>query len=308
MSVTAPALAPTGTPAPTVAARPPGRPRWLAVAMNKLVVNTVLVLAVLYTFLPVTWLLFAATKDRQDLVRTSGFWFGTVRIAENIQATFAFEDGIIWRWLLNSAVYAVGGAALAALVALLGGYAFDKFTFPGKNKLFALVLIATMIPATVLAMPTYLLASEIGATNTYSVIIVVSVFGALPFGLYMGRVFSSTHVPDEVVEAARVDGASEFVIFLRVALPMMRSPYLTLFLLTFNGIWNDFYTPLLMLSDHMLYPLSLGIYGWFKEAAAHPDLYPMVMVGSVVSLIPVVALFLSLQKYWKSGLTTGALK
>ncbi|UUN29785.1 carbohydrate ABC transporter permease [Streptomyces sp. FIT100] len=305
-TVTAPATAPASPPAGPVP--PHGRPRPVPLALNRLVVNGILALGIVYTFLPVTWLLFAATKDRQDMVRTGGFEFGTFRLWENIEYTFAYGDGIIVRWMLNSLVYALGGGMICAFVCLLGGYAFDKFTFPAKGKFFGVVLMATMVPMTVLAMPIYLLGSEIGATNTYWGMLLPSMFGFLPFGLYMSRVFSSSHVPDEIVEAARMDGAGEFAIFLRIALPTMRSPFMTLLLLSFNGIWNDFYTPLLMLSDHELYPLSLGIYGWFMEAAAHPELYPMIMVGSVVSLIPVVALFLSLQKYWKSGLTTGAVK
>jgi multiple sugar transport system permease protein len=269
-------------------------------------VNAVLLAGAAYTFLPLTWLLFAATKNQGDLFGTFGYWFGEMHLVDNLKSLFSESGGIYLRWLLNSLLYAGGGAALGALVCAMAGYAFDKFAFRGKEKLYGLVLAGVLVPATALVIPLYLLAAKVGVANTFwSVFVPVLVN---PFGVYLSRVFAGASVPDEVVEAARIDGAGEWLTFRRIALPMMTPGVVTVFLFQFVQIWNNFFLPLVMVSDQRLFPVSLGLYTWNSVTYTFPEFYLLVVTGSLVALVPLVAGFLLLQRFWRAGLAAGAVK
>lgn len=183
-----------------------------------------------------------------------------------------------------------GGALLAALLAVMAGYAFDKYDFGGKEQLFGLVLVGVMIPATALALPTYLLASKIGLTDTFLGVFLPGL--VFPFGVYLARIFSAANVPDALIDAARVDGASELRTFFSVALPILRPGFVTILLFQFTAIWNSFFLPLVMLSDPKLYPVNLGLYVWNTTALSqgHPEDYLLAITG-----------------FWRSGMTAGAL-
>ncbi|MEU2085647.1 carbohydrate ABC transporter permease [Streptomyces albus] len=278
------------------------RPRLL----GRTAVNAVVWLSVLYTLLPVLWLLLAAAKDRDALFSSDLLSPGDFSFAANIRALLDMEDGVFARWYLNSLLYAVGGAALGSLISVACGYAFDKYRFRAKEKLFSLVLAGVMVPPTVLALPLYLMASGIGVVNTFWSVFVPVLFN--PFGVYLGRVFSQGYVPDEVLEAARVDGAGELASFFRVALRMLGPGLVTVFLFQLTAIWNNFFLPMVMLSDQSLFPVSLGLYVWNSAAVVTPDYYPVVIAGSLLAVLPLVAAFVLLQRYWRSGLTAGSVK
>ncbi|OKJ48957.1 sugar ABC transporter permease [Streptomyces sp. CB02009] len=277
--------------------------------LSKAGVTALLALATLYTLLPLTWLLMSSTKSREDLFGTNGFALGDeVRLGENLGHLFTADGGVYLRWVANTVVYAGVGALLAAVFSVAAGYAFDKLAFPGKERLFSLVLLGVMVPGTALAIPLYLLAAEAGLVNTFwSVFVPGLVF---PFGVYLARVFSAAYVPDEVLEAARMDGAGEFRAFLRIAFPMLAPGFVTIFLFQFTQIWNSFFLPLVMLSDQDLYPVNLGLYVWYSSALSqgHPEDYLLAVVGSLVAVAPLIAVFLMLQRFWKSGMTAGAVK
>ena len=195
---------------------------------------------------------------------------------------------------------------LGALISTAAGYVCDKYEFRGKRQFYALVLISVMIPGTVLALPMYLIASQLGLANTMWAVFITVLFN--PFGVYLARIFSAGYVPGEVLEAARVDGASELHIFLRIGLRMLAPGYVTVFLFQLTSIWNNFFLPLVMLSDENLYPISLGLFSWNSQATITPEYYPLVVIGSLLALIPLVVAFLLLQRYWRSGLTAGSVK
>ncbi|MFI8258690.1 carbohydrate ABC transporter permease [Streptomyces filamentosus] len=293
--------------------RPPRRGRRAArqpsVLLSKAGVTALLGLAAVYTLAPLTWLLLSSTKSREDLFGTNGFALGDeLHLTQNLQHLFTAQDGVYLRWMLNTVLYAGVGALLAAVFGVAAGYAFDKLAFPGKERLFALVLLGVMVPATALAIPLYLLAAEAGLVNTFWGVFLPGL--VFPFGVYLARVFSAAYVPDEVLEAARMDGASEFRIFCRVAFPMIAPGFVTIFLFQFTQIWNSFFLPLVMLSDQDLYPVNLGLYVWYSSALSqgHPEDYLLAVVGSLVSVAPLIAVFLMLQRFWKSGMTAGAVK
>jgi len=248
----------------------------------------------------------AAMKDSDALFGSDILSLQGFSPLKNLQDLFAMDKGIYGRWYLNSLLYAVGGAAVGALVSIACGYAFDKYVFRHKEKLFGLVLAAVMVPQTVLALPLYLLASGTGVVGTVWAVFVPVLFN--PFGVYLGRVFSQGYVPREVLEAARIDGAGELATYFRVSLRMLGPGVVTVFLFQLTAIWNNFFLPMVMLSDQKLYPVSLGLYSWNSAATTSPEYYPVVIMGSLLAVLPLVLAFALLQRFWRSGLTAGAVK
>lgn len=282
------------------------RTRTPSVWLSKTAVNGALVLAVCYMLFPLVWLLTAATKDTGGLLAGNAFSFEGFDLGGNLSRLAAYNDGIYFHWYLNSLLYAGVGALACSLVSVAAGYAFDKYDFPGKEKLFGVVLLGVLVPTTALALPMYLLASEVGIVNTYGAVILPVLVN--PFGVYLARVFSAGYIPDEALEAARIDGAGELRTFWSIGLRMVMPGFVTVFLFQFTAIWNNFFLPLVMLSDQKLFPLSLGLYSWNSNAHAEPDFYPLVVTGSLLAVVPLVVAFVSLQRHWKAGLTAGSVK
>ena len=278
------------------------RPRLL----GRTAATTVVGIAVLYTVLPVLWLVLAASKNRDALFGSNILDLGNFSVGENLHALFTMDDGLYAQWYLNSLLYAVVGAALSALISVACGYAFDKFRFRHKEKLFGLVLAAVMVPQTVLALPLYLTASGVGLVDTVWAVLIPVLFN--PFGVYLGRIFSEGYVPNDVLEAARIDGAGELVTYRRVSLRLLGPGFVTVFLFQLTAIWNNFFLPMVMLSDQHLYPLSLGLYTWNSQALVSPEYYPVVVMGSLLAVLPLIIAFVMLQRFWRSGLTAGAVK
>ncbi|MBV7244817.1 MULTISPECIES: carbohydrate ABC transporter permease [Streptomyces] len=276
--------------------------RWL----SKTAVNVVLLIAAVYTLFPLIWLLTAATKDAGNLLGGDVLSFEGFDLGHNLSELTSYQDGIYFRWYGNSLLYAGVGALGCSLVSVAAGYAFDKYRFRGKEKLFALVLLGVLLPSTALSLPLYLLAVETGTVNTYWAVLIPALVN--PFGVYLSRIFSAGYIPDEVLEAARIDGAGELRAFWSVGLRMVMPGFVTVFLFQFTAIWNNFFLPLVMLSDKDLYPLSLGLYNWHSNANADPAFYPMVVTGSLLAVTPLIIAFVLLQRHWKAGLTAGSLK
>ncbi|MGI5501300.1 carbohydrate ABC transporter permease [Lentzea sp. CA-135723] len=272
--------------------------------LGRTTVNVVVGVSVLYTLLPVMWLVLAATKNVDALFNSE--LFGGFSFAENVKNLFAMDKGLYSRWYVNSLLYAVIGAGVSAFISIAAGYAFDKYAFRHKEKLFGLVLAAVMVPQTVLALPLYLMASEAGLVNTFWAVFIPALFN--PFGVYLGRVFSQGYVPGEVLEAARIDGAGDLATYFRVALRMLGPGVVTLFLFQLTTIWNNFFLPMVMLSDQKLYPVSLGLYQWNSSATVSPEYYPVVIMGSLFAVLPLILAFMLLQRFWKAGMTAGAVK
>ncbi|MCZ0985129.1 carbohydrate ABC transporter permease [Streptomyces diastatochromogenes] len=274
--------------------------------LSKGVVNGLLILAVCYTLMPVSWLLIAATKNHRDLFATSGFTLGHFDLLANLRHVFTVNDGIYLRWFGNSVLYSVVGSAASTLICVATGYAFDKYDFRGKEKLFGLVLGGVLVPSTVIQLPMYLLAGKAGIVNTYWALLLPALVN--PFGVYLARVFSEGYVPAEVLEAARVDGAGELRTFARIALPMLAPGFMTIFLFSFTASWNNFFGALVMLNDDHLYPVSLGLFMWNSVTQQQPEYYSLVITGSLVAVLPLIVAFVCLQRFWRSGLTAGAVK
>jgi multiple sugar transport system permease protein len=274
---------------------------------------TIAMLAALaYFLLPLFWLLVASTKSTQDLFTTFGLWFSHApQLFANIGETVTHDDGVFVHWLFNTVLYAAVSAVGAALLAAAAGYGFAKYRFRGHGTAFNLVLGAVMVPATALAIPTYLLFAEVGLVNTPWAVILPSLVN--PFGLYLMRIYAQDAVPDSIIEAARIDGAGEARIFFRIALRQLAPGLVTVVLFTLVATWNNYFLPLIMLNNPRLYPVTVGLASWAAQAqnggaGASSEMLPLVVTGSLLSIVPLVVAFLLLQRYWQSGLATGAVK
>ncbi|SKC60687.1 carbohydrate ABC transporter permease [Krasilnikoviella flava] len=271
---------------------------------------TVLTAVVLvYSLVPLAWLLINATKTQEDLFSSFGLWFGdSFSLWDNIVATLTYDDGVFVRWFGNTVLYVVVGAGGATFLAILGGYALAKFNFPGKRGVFALVIGAVAVPGTALAVPTFLMFSQLGLTNTPWAVIIPSLIS--PFGLYLMWTFAAEAIPGELLEAARIDGAGEFRTFFRVSLPLLAPGIVTVLLFTMVATWNNYFLPLIMLRDSSWYPLTLGLNAWNAQAATAGGeaIFNLVITGALLTILPLVAAFLLLQRYWQSGLAAGSVK
>lgn len=268
-------------------------------------VNGLLVVGSAYMVLPLLWLVFAATKDARTLYSGDLFSFGDAFV-QNMQTLLAQDDGIFLRWLGNSILYAGVGAVVGGFVSLMAGYAFDKFEFRSKKALYAAVLVGVLVPNTATVIPLYLLAAAAGMTNTYWAVLIPTLCN--PFSVYLARVFSAGYVPNETLEAARVDGAGTVRSFLGVALPMLVPGFVTIALFQFVGIWNNFMLPLIMLQNRDLFPSSVGIALWQSQVQQNPEFSTLVIAGSFISVLPLVLAFVMLQRFWRSGLSAGSVK
>jgi multiple sugar transport system permease protein len=271
---------------------------------------TLFMLAFLVYFLmPLTWLLIASTKSLDDLFSSFGLWFSGFNLFDNISETFSKDGGVYWTWLRNTLGYSFVSAIGAALLAAAAGYGFAKFAFRGKNLLFWFVLGSVMVPTTALAIPTYLMFSKLGLTNNPLSIILPSLVS--PFGIYLMRIYAEAAVPSDLIEAARIDGAGEFRIFQRIAFRLLAPGFVTVLLFTFVATWNNYFLPLVMLSEPRWYPLTVGLAHWNNQANAGGGAtaaFTTVITGSLISIVPLILAFIFLQRYWQSGLGTGGVK
>ena len=239
----------------------------------------------IYCLFPFLYILINSTKTQADFTSTFGLGFGkTFALWDNIKTVFTYQDGIFGRWFLNTLFYVIVGAGGATLLAIIS------------------------VPGIALAVPQFLLFAKLGLTNTPWAMIIPSLIS--PFGLYLMWIFSEQAVPTELLEAARVDGASEARTFFTVALPLLSPGIVTCALFTIVATWNNYFLPLIMLKDANWYPLTIGLNQWKDQAstAGGQAIQNLVITGSMITIIPLVVAFLLLQKYWQSGLAAGAVK
>ncbi|MBO9590278.1 carbohydrate ABC transporter permease [Devosia sp.] len=277
--------------------------------VSRNMLTALMVLFILYSFAPIVYVLLSSTKSNADLFTTFGFWFGnSFALWDNLQLVFAYQNSIFSTWLWNSFVYSTTIAVGAALLSTWAAYAFSKYEFRGKKAIFATVLGAVMIPQTALVVPLFLLVTSMGLVNTPWAFILPSMVS--PFGVYLMKSYIDESVPSELIDAARVDGASEFRIFWSIAFRLMAPGFSTVVLLNFVWSWNNYFLPLVVLSSSNTLPVTVGLAQWYKlgGGAGGAILYSIVLTGAVVSIVPVVILFLFMQRYWLGGLTTGSVK
>ncbi|GAA1742759.1 carbohydrate ABC transporter permease [Luedemannella helvata] len=290
----------TGRPATTPK---PAVPRAARQRSTSVMGTAVLLLGAVYCLTPVAWVIIAATKSRNDLFDTLTFLPGTA-LFENIHELTIYRGGMFWEWTGNTALYAGVGAFLSAILSGLTGYTLAKYRFAGRDLIFNILLAGVLVPAVTLAIPQYLLMAKVGLTDSYWSVLLPSIVS--PYGMYLARIYAAAAIPDSLIEAARTDGASDLRIFTMIALPIMRPGLVTVFLFQFVAIWNNFLLAFVMLSDDHKFPLTVGLYTLLKQGNTTPALYTLVITGSLLSILPLAALFLTLQRYWRIDLLSGA--
>lgn len=276
---------------------------------RSVVLTIVMVLFTVYSIVPLVWLVVNATKTQPELFSSFGLWFGNgFSLFQNIADTLSYRNGIFLQWFGNTLLYVVVGAGGATLLATVAGYGLAKYKFPGKRAVFAIILGAIAVPGTALAVPTFLMFSQVGLTNTPWAVILPSLVS--PFGLYLVWTYASEAIPTELLEAARMDGAGEFRTFFTISLRLLAPGIVTVLLFAIVATWNNYFLPLIMLSDPQWYPLTVGLGQWSAQAigvGAQP-IYNLVITGSLLTIVPIVIAFLFLQRFWQSGLSAGSVK
>jgi len=267
---------------------------------------------VVYFVVPFWWIIVNSSKDSAGLFGGGNtLWFADeIDYFGNLYQLFTFDGGIYGRWILNSTLYALAGGIGATILAVLAGYGFARYRFAGRRFGFSLVLGALMVPATALVIPTFIMFAELGLTNTIWAVILPSLLN--PFGVYLMHVYARDAVPGEILDAARADGAGELRVFLQVAFPLMRPAVVTVLLLSAVASWNNYFLPLAMLSDNRLFPVTVGLGLWQGVASANnagaTPLWSLIILGALVSVIPLIIAFFTLQRHWRGGLAIGGLR
>ncbi|MFJ8019476.1 carbohydrate ABC transporter permease [Streptomyces sp. NPDC096311] len=262
---------------------------------------------VVYSLAPLWWLIVAATKSQSDLYTTGGLSFARFNLGENLHNLFSYQDGIFLRWMWNTVFYGTVGTLGMTLICVACGYGLAMYEFKGRGFLMGCVIGSFLIPGALLTIPSFLLYSDLKLIDSPAAIIVPGFFNA--FSVYLAKVYAEGAIPPELLEAARIDGAGEYRIFFQIGARLMSTGAATIFLLGFVGAWNNFFGPLIFLRSQEKWTVMLGLYSWLKvKTDTSTDLTGMVVTGSIISLIPMVILMVSLQRYWRSGITLGSLK
>ena len=262
--------------------------------------HVALVAGAVATMVPFAWMVSASLMPKGEASRWPPSFLPSRVTIENYRELFERLD--LGRCFLNSAFIAIVSTALALLIVSLAGYAFAKLRFPGRERTFRALLTAMVIPAQVAMLPLFLLLRTMGLVNTYWGVIIPAL--APVFGIFMVRQYALS-LPDELLDAARVDGAGEFLIFRRIVFPLLRPILVTFGVFSFMGAWNDFMWPLIVLTDDRRYTLPVAIANLIGEHAQDIEL---MTAGSVLTVLPVLLLFLALQKTYVEGITMGGVK
>lgn len=283
-----------------IGATPGGRKLKARPRIGSSVVWLLLVAGALLMFFPVYWV-FVTAISPGGLAQSSGFSLWPSRVDLGVFAK-VFQSQPIATWLLNSTITSTASVVISVAISLLAGYAFAKYRFRGRDLVFGLMLLTIMVPIQVIVVPEFVIISKLGLVNSYWSVILPS--AAQGICIFIARQFLAA-IPDELVEAARVDGASELKIFLRVVMPMSGPLIAVLTILTFVWRWNDFIWPLVALQTPDKFTMSVGLNS-LNGAYAHP--WDQIMAVTLISMIPVIIVFLVFQRQFVQGIAESGLK
>jgi len=303
--------------AATIAGRPQ-RPRsryFSRVTPIRLVMLLFLAMVAAFFLIPVVWLLLAPTKTDNGLVQANPFAFGSL---SNIGTTWhylvSFENGALLTWLRNSAIYAFGALVITIVTSIPAGYGLALTEFRGRKTLLAITLVVMIMPASALVLPLFL---EINAAHLvgtiWSVILPMSFY---PFGVYLAYIYFSSHIPRDLLAAARLDGCSEWGVFRYIAVPLAKPVVALVAFFSFVTNWNNFFLPFVMLPSSNQYPIQVGLENLLSStpsfnpgAGAGLDITrPELALAMLVAIAPVLIVFLFSQRALVSGMLAGATK
>jgi multiple sugar transport system permease protein len=273
--------------------------------MNKRTIASValyaaLIAGALVALLPMLWMVSASLMPPGEATTYPPRFLPSAVTLEHYRAVFTGLN--MGRYLLNSTIIALTVTAVSLLINSMAGYAFAKLRFPGRERLFRLLGMGLVIPVQVAMLPLFLIMKQLGLVNSYWGVIIPTL--ASIFGIFLIRQYALS-IPDDLLDAARVDGASELRIYRSVVLPVISPILATLAIWTFLTTWNDFMWPLIVLSDESRYTLPVALANMSGEHVQDTEL---MMAGSVLTVLPVLIVFLVLQRYYIAGITVGSVK
>lgn len=263
-------------------------------------VNLLLLAIALLIVTPVIWLILSTFKPEKEIISYPPTFFPQTLTLANFGVVAKRIK--IWRYVLNSVIYAGGTTALAVVVNSLAGYVYARFDFKGKNFFFLFTLATMMIPFQVIMVPSFLVVYKMGMYNTYWGLIIPRV--AVAASIFMMRA-AFTGLPKELEDAGRIDGLSEFGIYLRIMLPQIKPALICLIILSINGSWNDLLWPMLVASKTDMRTLANGLALFVGEYTVQ---YGAAFAGTLISLLPMLLLYLFGQKYFVEGMASSGLK
>lgn len=259
------------------------------------------IIGLLIFFTPVYYMVSTSFKDETEVFALPIHWIPHQFSPQNYPEAFALAP--FGQYFLNSVIVATAVVLSTLLFSALAGYGFAKFHFPGKNIAFIIVLSTMMVPFQVLLIPLYLLVYSLGWANNYAGLIIPGALSA--FGVFLMRQFCLT-LPDELLDAARIDGAGEVRIFWAIVMPLLMPPLASLAIITFLGSWNNFLWPLIVVNKAYLFTLPVGMTA-FRQPLREP-FWTYLMAVSTVATLPVILVFLLLQRYFIQGVVLSGLK
>ncbi|EAE5583761.1 carbohydrate ABC transporter permease [Listeria monocytogenes] len=265
----------------------------------QIAVITILTVGGFFMILPFIWMVLSSLKTDAEILKIPPTIWPETFTLDNFTKLFTEMDFAIY---LKNTLIIVFFSFFGLFLNAMAGYGFAKFKFKGKNKLFYLVLATMMIPGQVTMIPVYLLLNAAGLTNTMTGIVLPGLVGA--FGIFLFRQFMST-ISDNLLEAARLDGASEFYIFWRIVIPISRPVLAVQGILTFIAGWNSFLWPLIIANDEKFYTLSVGLQLLKGQYGSN---YALQMAGATFMVIPIILIFMTFQKYILKGFNVSGMK
>lgn len=268
--------------------------------VKKVILYTALIGGLVLTLAPFFWMLSTSFKSRAGFFAMPPEWLPAEPTLAHYKDLFEKVD--FFRYFINSTIVAFAVTIFGLFLNSLAGYAFAKYKFPGRDRIFAVLIIALMVPGQVTMMPVFLILKELGLINSYLGLIVTGTVSV--FGIFLIRQFVQT-IPNELIESARIDGCSEFGIYWRIILPLCKPVLATLGIFTFMASWNSFLWPLIVMVREEMYTLPVAL---ATLSGQHSTEYGLLMAGAVVVVLPVIIVFLFAQKYIIEGISTTGLK
>jgi multiple sugar transport system permease protein len=281
----------------------------------KVVTRTLLAALAVICLVPLLWLLLAPSKSESDLANHYPLSFGAVsgylRAWSNL---LSYQNGILLTWFANTVLYSAATVTLAIGTSVAAGYALATTRMPGRRILLLLSLVAMIVPGAALVLPIFVMLNSVHLVGTP--LSVVLPLGFFPFGAYLSFIHFSTAIPRSLFEAARMDGASEWRIFTRIALPLSKSLVGLVAFFSFVGVWTNYFLPFVMLNDQNSYTLQLGLQTLLTSTAITnhatitnlPIQEPEGALAAIVTILPVAIVFMACQRYLARGILGGAVK
>jgi len=265
--------------------------------------HATLILVAIIFMLPFYWLVISSFKANNMVFSNPITWFPNPIRWQNYPEAFNYPSFPFLKFLWNSTYYAGLVTIGTGFSCSMAGYAFARLRYPGRDFVFTLTLGSMMLPGIVTFIPTFIIFKNLGWLGGYKPLIVPAFFGNAFFIFMMRQFFMS--MPEELADAARVDGAGEFMIFWRIMLPLVKPALLVMSVFTFLWTWHEFFGPLIYLNEQDKYPLSLGLYAFRRRRTTE---WGLMMAGSMLSTIPLIILFFFAQRYFLEGIKLTGLK